>query len=89
MKSKRLEFSKWEKRNRILKILSHNSILDCREKYLMELDESPLNSRISRIRNSCILTGRNRGLIRKYKCNRMMFKNKIFRGYIYGMKKRS
>ena len=55
----------------------------------MELDSSPLNSRISRIRNSCIVTGRNRGLVRKYKCNRMIFKKKSFKGYIYGIKKRS
>ena len=89
MKEKRELFRKLEKLNRILKIISHNSILSNREKYLMELDSLSLNSRISRIRNSCIITGRNRGIIRKYKCNRMKFKESSFRGYNYGIRKRS
>ena len=84
---RRYKFKKLECDNLIEKVLVNNNILKNREKYIV--NERDLNSKISRIRNACIFTNRKRGLIKKYKISRMLFKKQSSKGYLYGLKKRS
>jgi small subunit ribosomal protein S14 len=86
---RREAFRKLEKENAVLRILSNNSILSNREEYHAEAIKNRGKGRISEIRNICIRTGRSRGLIRRYKYSRIMFKNSALRGYLSGVRKRS
>lgn len=89
MYKKRNKFKELEIDNLIERVLLNNKILSLvnREKYIVK--DRDLNSKISRIRNSCIFTGRNRGLIKNYKISRMLLKKQSSKGYLYGLKKRS
>lgn len=47
------------------------------------------NSSISKIKNKCLITGRNRSVLKKFKLSRMFIKNLGVSGYINGLRKSS
>ena len=87
MYKKRNKFKEFEIDNLIEKVLVNNNILTNREKYVVK--DRDLNSKISRIRNSCIFSERKRGLIKNYRISRILLKKQSAKGYLYGLRKRS
>jgi small subunit ribosomal protein S14 len=49
----------------------------------------PRDSSITRIRNRCTLTGRSRGIYRKFGLSRLMFRKLAWEGKLRGVKKAS
>jgi len=47
------------------------------------------NSSITKIKNKCLLSGRNRSVLKKFRLSRMFLKNLGVCGYINGLKKAS
>jgi len=47
------------------------------------------NASISKIKNKCLLSGRNRAVLKKFKLNRMFIKNLGVTGLINGLRKAS
>jgi len=47
------------------------------------------NSSISKIKNKCLISGRNRAVLKKFKLSRMFLKNLGVSGFINGLKKSS
>jgi small subunit ribosomal protein S14 len=47
------------------------------------------NSTISKIKNKCLISGRNRAVLKKFKLNRMFLKNLGVSGTINGLRKSS
>jgi len=47
------------------------------------------NSSITKIKNKCLISGRNRSVFRKFRLSRMFFKNLGVCGYINGLRKAS
>jgi len=86
---RRDNFRKLEKENLVLRLLSNNGILSNRESYHVEALKNRGEGRISTVRNICLKTGRGRGLIRRYKSSRIVFKDRALRGYLSGIRKRS
>jgi len=88
---KRLNFKKLEKQNLILKIINNNKILSLerRTKYSKIRHIYGKNSSITLIRNNCIKTGRNRGVLSNYGLSRLEFKKQSSKGLLPGIKKSS
>ena len=72
---------------RILKSIANNKILplNIRLKAFHNLNFS----KITKIRNICIYTGRSRGVIKKFGLSRFIFRNYADNGYISGLKRAS
>lgn len=89
-KKRRELFKKYEFRRLILKSLLCNELLSFTEKNCIRylLNKMPKNSSGVRIRNRCILTGRGRGVIRKYRLSRIMLKKYCLLGYVPGIVKK-
>jgi ribosomal protein S14 len=47
------------------------------------------NGSISKIKNKCLISGRNRSVLKKFKLSRMFLKNLGVAGYINGLRKAS
>lgn len=47
------------------------------------------NTSISKIKNKCLFSGRNKAVLKKFKLSRMFLKNLGLMGYINGLKKSS
>jgi ribosomal protein S14 len=47
------------------------------------------NSSITKIKNKCLISGRNRSVLKKFRLSRMFFKNLGVSGYINGLRKAS
>jgi ribosomal protein S14 len=86
---KRLSFKKLEKQNRILKVLTNNTLLtkDKRTPYGQLRHHLKSKSSVSIIRNTCIETYRNRAIITPYKLSRFQFKKYASEGLITGIRK--
>ena len=69
----------------ILKMLFNNKII--RKSKLVSLHRKGKNSSITLLRNSCIFTKRNRGIVTDYKMSRLQFKR--LAGKIAGLRKSS
>lgn len=87
--SKRINYKNFEKQNLILKILNNNKIIPLKERDLTSLYRHNYGkkSSITLIRNNCINTGRNRGILPSYRLSRFEFKKYITKGYIPGIRK--
>jgi len=57
-------------------------------KYIMKKTKFR-NTSISKIKNKCLFSGRNRSVLKKFKLSRMFLKNLGLMGYINGLKKSS
>lgn len=77
----------------ILKVIAYNKILPIQERknYQKQLNikSQTLDSRITRIKNRCLMTGRSKGIIKKYKISRIAFKQLANQGLIPGIRKSS
>ena len=71
------------------KAVDRSASLEDRMKATMKLATLPKNSAKERIRNRCELTGRSRGVYRKFKLSRICLRDLASRGQIPGMTKSS
>ena len=60
-----------------------------REQARISLNKMPRDSSPIRLRNRCVLTGRARGYLRKFKLSRLCFREKALKGDIPGVTKAS
>jgi len=80
----------WEKRQILKKIiLDLNSSDEERQSAVDKLNKMPRNTSIVRLRNRCLMTGRCRGYLRKFKMSRLCFRELASDGYIPGITKSS
>jgi len=81
---------KWEKRQALKKLIaSPSTSYEDRLAAVAQLNKLPKNSSPVRLRNRCQLTGRSRGVIRKYKLSRLCFREMANSGLIPGVFKAS
>jgi len=86
----RLVKRNWEKRQALKKIiLDVNSSDDERQMAMDKLNKMPRNTSPVRLRNRCLMTGRCRGYLRKFKMSRLCFRELASEGYIPGVTKSS
>ena len=89
---KRIKLAKkfLKKRNKLKKIISDKKLpLDERFKAQLKLSKLPKNSAKIRIRNRCELTGRTRGVYRKFKLSRIKIRELSMIGALPGVVKSS
>ena len=80
----------WEKRQALKKIiLDVNCSEEERQTAIDKLNKMPRNSSPVRLRNRCLMTGRCRGYLRKFKMSRLCFRELASDGYIPGITKAS
>ena len=86
---KRNLFKKYEFKRTFLKTCASNLYINNSIRWflLTKLNNIPRNSSITRIRNRCVLTGRSRAIIRKFKISRLMFKELAGNGKLSGVQK--
>ena len=87
---KRLVDLKWEKRQRLKKIISDVKMSDEeRQKAIKDINKMKRNSSPVRLRNRCRITGRCRGYLRKFQLSRLCFRERASDGLIPGITKAS
>lgn len=85
MLKKYIEYKEYEKQNLILKILFNNRIIN--KNKIKNLHRKNKHTSITLLRNTCIFTKRNRGILTDYKISRLQFKR--LSKYIPGLRKSS
>ena len=86
----RLVKLKWDKRQQFKSIiLDMNKSEEERENAKMALNKMPRNSSPVRLRSRCQLTGRARGVLKKFKLSRLCFREMANLGMIPGVVKSS
>ena len=88
----RIELSKrYSKRRADLlnKIKDENLSYEEKQEFRLKLEKLPKNSNKIRIRNRCSLTGRPRGVYRKFGLSRITFREMALQGLIPGVTKAS
>lgn len=86
----RLVARKYKQRQELKKIiLSPSTSESDRAKAVIALNKLPKNSSPTRLRNRCLLTGRARGYLRKFKMSRLCFRELSNSGRIPGIFKAS
>ncbi|OUW80302.1 MAG: 30S ribosomal protein S14 [bacterium TMED217] len=79
-----------QKRADLKSIISNpNTPIEEREAAVINLDMLPKSSSAIRIRNRCFITGRPRGVIRRFKLSRLSFREMALNGEIPGVTKAS
>jgi small subunit ribosomal protein S14 len=86
-----LMVKKYKKKRLLLKekIASVDISEDEKWKYRIDLQKLPLNSSPTRLRNRCVITGRSRGVYRKFGLCRNKLREHAMVGDIPGLKKAS
>ena len=80
----------WVKRKALKDIIYNlRTTEEDRAKAVQKLNEFPKNSSAIRLRNRCLITGRARGYLRKFKLSRLSFREYASQGYIPGITKSS
>ena len=89
-KRERLVQLKWDKRQDLKKtILDMNKSEEERHIAKMTLNKMPRDSSPVRLRSRCQLTGRSRGVLKKFKLSRLCFREMANKGLIPGVVKAS
>lgn len=89
-KRERLVQLKWDKRQALKKtILDMSKSEEERHAAKMTLNKMPRNSSPVRLRSRCQLTGRSRGVLKKFKLSRLCFREMANNGLIPGVTKAS
>lgn len=89
-KRERLVQLKWDKRQGLKKIiLDMNKSDEERHNAKMALNKMPRDSSPVRLRSRCQLTGRSRGVLKKFKLSRLCFREMALKGLIPGIVKAS
>ena len=79
-----------EKRKSLLEQINNPDLsFDERQQYRLKLEKLPKNSSRIRIRNRCNVTGRPRGVYRKFGLSRITFRELASKGLIPGVTKAS
>ena len=79
-----------QRRSELKAIISDLSTsIEEREAAVIKLDKLPKSSSAIRIRNRCFITGRPRGVIRRFKLSRLCFREMALNGEIPGVTKAS
>lgn len=85
----RQKFANSEERYRSLRSLYVNSYIDSEVREIARIDLQKISGLRTKIVNRCVLTGRSRGILRKFKVSRLTFKELASTGVIVGIKKSS
>ena len=86
----RLVKLKWDQRQELKKRAADLSLSDEERHHAREaLNKMPRDSSPVRLRNRCQMTGRARGVLRKFKLSRLTFRELASDGYIPGITKSS
>lgn len=80
---------KYEKRRKALKEQSRSLDDDKRMQALYELQKLPRNASPTRVRNRCALTGRGRGVYRRFGLSRIKLREGAMEGLVPGVSKSS
>ncbi len=89
-KRARMSQAKWEKRQDLKKIILDMGKSDEERMTAVNLlNKMPRNSSSVRRRNRCLMTGRSRGYLRKFKLSRLCFRELARQGFIPGIVKAS
>lgn len=90
-KHKRELYKKYELKRLICKILLLNKNIssESKKKRFQELSKLSRNSSVTRIKNYCILTGRTKGNLRKFRLSRISFRELASEGSLMGVFKSS
>jgi Ribosomal protein S14 len=79
-----------DKRAELKKIINNpNTPIEERDLAVDQLDRLPKSSSRIRLRNRCFITGRPRGVIRRFKLSRLSFREMALNGEIPGVTKAS
>ena len=80
----------YDKRKKLLEQINNTNLsFDERQKYRLKLEKLPKNSNRIRVRNRCNVTGRPRGVYRKFGLSRITFRELPSKGMIPGVSKAS
>ena len=80
----------YDKRKKLLVQINNTDLsFDERQKYRLKLEKLPKNSNRIRVRNRCNVTGRPRGVYRKFGLSRITFRELASNGLIPGVSKAS
>jgi ribosomal protein S14 len=88
-KKNRILYKQFEKKRILLKSIQVNNFLNFTVRGEAKNLLSNLVGYKSRIKNYCLITGRSRGILRRYNISRMLFKQYASFGYLKGIKKAS
>lgn len=81
---------KWEKRQELKKIILDPKVSETEKMKAVDvLNKMPKNSSSVRLRSRCLITGRSRGYLRKFKLSRLCFRENASSGHIPGIFKAS
>ena len=79
-----------QKRKELLEKINDSSLsFEERQMYRLKLEKLPKNSSRIRVRNRCNVTGRPRGVYRKFGLSRITFREMALKGLIPGVSKAS
>tara|TARA_B100000676_G_C17859697_1_gene722675 strand:+ start:231 stop:536 length:306 start_codon:yes stop_codon:yes gene_type:complete len=80
----------FEKRKNLLEKINDQTLsFEERQQYRLKLEKLPKNSSRIRVRNRCNVTGRPRGVYRKFGLSRITFRELALKGLIPGVSKAS
>ena len=80
----------YDKRKKLLEQINNTDLsFDERQKYRLKLEKLPKNSNRIRVRNRCNVTGRPRGVYRKFGLSRITFRELASKWMIPGVSKAS
>ena len=80
----------YDKRKKLLEQINNIDLsFNERQKYRLKLEKLPKNSNRIRVRNRCNVTGRPRGVYRKFGLSRITFRELASKGMIPGVSKAS
>ena len=87
----RILYSFYERRYNSLQSLAQNQKITStlRVQAYRELGQFPRECSVTRMRNRCTLTGRSRGIYRRFGISRLMFRKLAWQGQLVGVKKAS
>ena len=78
-----------KRKNLLEKIYDSTLSFEERQEYRLKLEKLPKNSNRIRVRNRCNVTGRPRGVYRKFGLSRITFRELALKGLIPGVSKAS
>ena len=80
----------YDKRKKLLEQINNTDLsFNERQKFRLKLEKLPKNSNRIRVRNRCNVTGRPRGVYRKFGLSRITFRELASKGMIPGVSKAS
>ena len=80
----------FDKRKKLLEKINDTTLsFEERQQYRLKLEKLPKNSSRIRVRNRCNVTGRPRGVYRKFGLSRITFREMALKGEIPGITKAS